>query len=99
MPLKLISAQSKAAQLGAGGQSNLLTYPYIYYILLNTIKSESAKVRRKREQMPKYMHYDFFGQEWQGICASCRKELFAPTRADFIANRLYHTRNECGGGY
>jgi len=49
--------------------------------------------------MSRYMWYDFFGREWQGICASCRKELFAPTRSEFVGNRLYHTRNECGGGY
>jgi hypothetical protein len=49
--------------------------------------------------MSKWMYYDFFAREWQGFCASCNKELFAPTKSDYITNRLYHTRNECGGGY
>lgn len=49
--------------------------------------------------MPKYMFYDFFGKEWFGSCASCGIELYAPNKSDFITNRLYHTRNQCGGGY
>ncbi len=45
------------------------------------------------------MYYDFFDRFWYGFCASCGTDLGAPTRSDFIANRLYHTRNICGGGY
>lgn len=49
--------------------------------------------------MYKIMWYDFFGREWQGVCACCKEELFAPTKSEYIANRLYHTRNICLGGY
>ena len=49
--------------------------------------------------MSKWMHYDFFAQEWNGHCACCGQELFAPTKSEFITNRLYHTRNICLGGY
>jgi hypothetical protein len=49
--------------------------------------------------MSKWMWYDFFGREWQGFCACCKEELFAPTKSEYIANRLYHTRNICLGGY
>jgi hypothetical protein len=49
--------------------------------------------------MSKWMYYDFFDRFWYGFCASCGIDLGAPTKADFIANRLYHTRNICGGGY
>jgi len=61
------------------------------------VKRKSAA--KERSILSKWMWYDFFGREWQGFCASCRKELFAPTKSEFITNRLYHTRNECGGGY
>jgi len=27
------------------------------------------------------------------------REIIATTRSEFVGNRLYHTRNECGGGY
>lgn len=50
--------------------------------------------------MNKYMRYDFFGKEWLGICGACRKELFAPTRKQYVKSRLIHTRSvECLGGY
>lgn len=42
--------------------------------------------------------YDFFAKEWLYICA-CDEELFAPTRKTMTKTRLYHTRNECNGGY
>lgn len=47
----------------------------------------------------KAMRYDFFAREWTGYCGCCNKELYAPNKKDFIKNRLYHTRNECLGGY
>ena len=42
--------------------------------------------------------YDFFAKEWLYRC-NCGKELFAPTRKTMTKTRLYHTRNECTGGY
>ena len=61
------------------------------------MKAKSAAGREKK--MSKWMWYDFFGREWNGFCASCNQELHAPTKSEYIANRLYHTRNICGGGY
>ena len=42
--------------------------------------------------------YDFFAKEWLYKC-TCSKQLFAPTRKTITKTRLYHTRNECLGGY
>lgn len=42
--------------------------------------------------------YDFFAKEWSYKC-SCGEDLFAPNRKTMTKTRLYHTRNECNGGY
>ena len=47
----------------------------------------------------KGMLYDFFAREWTGACLSCGVDLYAPSKKEFIKNRLFHTRNECLGGY
>lgn len=47
----------------------------------------------------KWMRYDFFAREWTGQCACCNLALYAPSKKEFIKNRLFHTRNECLGGY
>ncbi len=43
--------------------------------------------------------YDFFAREWSMNCGCCNEELFAKTRKMLVKIRLYHTRNECMGGY
>ena len=43
--------------------------------------------------------YDFFAREWHMKCGCCKEELFAPSRKILTKIRLYHTRNECLGGY
>ncbi len=43
--------------------------------------------------------YDFFAREWSMNCACCEEELFGKTRKMLVKIRLYHTRNECLGGY
>ena len=43
--------------------------------------------------------YDFFTGEWSFRCSCCKEDLFAPTRKIMTKIRLYHTRNECQGGY
>jgi hypothetical protein len=43
--------------------------------------------------------YDFFAKEWHMKCGCCSEDLFAPTRKILTKVRLYHTRNECCGGY
>jgi len=45
------------------------------------------------------MRYDFFGKEWHMNCSCCKEELFAPNKKTMTKIRLYHTRNECTGGY
>lgn len=47
----------------------------------------------------KGMRYDFFGKEWTGACHTCNEEMYAPNKKDYVKTRLYHTRNECLGGY
>jgi hypothetical protein len=43
--------------------------------------------------------YDFFIGEWDMECGACQEPLNAPTKKILTKIRLYHTRNECLGGY
>jgi hypothetical protein len=43
--------------------------------------------------------YDFFAKEWNMKCGCCEQNLYAPTKKILTKIRLYHTRNECLGGY
>ena len=43
--------------------------------------------------------YDFFSGEWDMECGACQEPLNAPTKKILTKIRLYHTRNECMGGY
>jgi hypothetical protein len=43
--------------------------------------------------------YDFFAKEWYLKTACCGEELYAPNKKTMIKIRLFHTRNECLGGY
>lgn len=45
------------------------------------------------------MVYDFFAKEWHLKTACCGEELYAPNKKVMTKIRLYHTRNECTGGY
>jgi len=45
------------------------------------------------------LKYDFFGKEWYLKTACCGEELYAPNKKTMTKIRLYHTRNECLGGY
>jgi|688.fasta_scaffold172797_1 hypothetical protein len=47
----------------------------------------------------KGMRYDFFAKEWYLKTACCGEELYAPNKKTMTKIRLYHTRNECLGGY
>jgi hypothetical protein len=47
----------------------------------------------------KGMTYDFFAKEWYLKAACCGEELYAPNKKVMNKIRLYHTRNECLGGY
>lgn len=47
----------------------------------------------------KGMLYDFFAREWYLKTACCGEELYAPSKKIMNKIRLYHTRNECLGGY
>jgi hypothetical protein len=42
---------------------------------------------------------DFFTGEWSYNCACCNEDLSAPSRKIMTKIRLFHTRNECLGGY
>jgi hypothetical protein len=43
--------------------------------------------------------YDFFSGEWDMDCGACGESLNAPNKKTLTKIRLYHTRNECLGGY
>ena len=43
--------------------------------------------------------YDFFTGEWSYKCLSCKEDLIGPSRKILTKIRLFHTRNECLGGY
>ena len=52
----------------------------------------------------KYQHYkgylyDFFTGEWSYTCSTCNELLDAPSKKIMTKIRLYHSRNECLGGY
>jgi hypothetical protein len=54
-------------------------------------------VAKKYANAKGYVH-DFFTGEWSFKCA-CNEMLYAPSRKIMTKIRLYHTRNECTGGY
>ena len=43
--------------------------------------------------------YDFFSGEWDYTCLACDESLSAPNKKTLTKIRLYHSRNECLGGY
>ena len=43
--------------------------------------------------------YDFFTGDWSFKCNTCDEYLDAPSKKIITKIRLYHTRNECTGGY
>jgi hypothetical protein len=47
----------------------------------------------------KGMRYDYFSGEWDMECHACNEPLNAPNKKTMTKIRLYHTRNECLGGY
>ena len=42
---------------------------------------------------------DFFTGEWSYKCLTCKECMSAPSRKIMTKIRLFHTRNECLGGY
>ena len=55
-------------------------------------------VSRKYKEY-KGMIYDFFSKEWHMKCRCCKEDLYAPNKKTMTKIRLYHTRQECLGGY
>ena len=47
----------------------------------------------------KGLRYDFFSGEWDMECGCCGEPLNAPNKKTMTKIRLFHTRNECLGGY
>jgi hypothetical protein len=52
----------------------------------------------KKNAKGKGYGYDYFTKEWSFKC-SCKEILSAPSRKIMTKIRLFHTRNECLGGY
>ena len=55
-------------------------------------------VAKKYQNYKGYL-YDFFTGEWEFNCLCCSEILNAPTKKIMTKIRLYHSRNECTGGY
>ena len=55
-------------------------------------------VAKKYANAKGYVH-DFFTGEWSYKCLSCKEDLIGPSRKILTKIRLFHTRNECLGGY
>ena len=55
--------------------------------------------RTKKYDQTVGLRYDFLSGEWDMKCRSCNEPLSAPTKKIMTKIRLYHTRNECLGGY
>jgi len=55
-------------------------------------------VAKKYASAKGYVH-EFFTGEWSYRCLTCKDNLSAPSRKIMTKIRLYHTRNECLGGY
>ena len=55
-------------------------------------------VAKKYAKAKGYVH-DFFTGEWSYKCLTCKEDLSGPSRKIMTKIRLYHTRNECTGGY
>jgi hypothetical protein len=53
----------------------------------------------KKYSSAKGLVYDFFAKEWYLKTSCCGEELYAPNKKTMNKIRLYHTRNECLGGY
>lgn len=46
------------------------------------------------------MTYDFFAQEWSGMCKACNTELYAPTKSAYVVQQSIHTHSKsCLGGW
>lgn len=46
------------------------------------------------------MKYDFFGQEWHGVCGACKEELYAPSKGAWLVQFNMHTHSSnCLGGW
>jgi hypothetical protein len=56
------------------------------------------RVNKYNQQKGGY-RYDFFSGEWDMNCGCCNELLTAPNKKTMTKIRLYHTRNECLGGY
>ncbi len=55
-------------------------------------------VAKKYSKAKGYVH-DFFTGEWSYKCLTCKECMSAPSRKIMTKIRLYHSRNECTGGY
>ena len=55
-------------------------------------------VVKKYDNAKCYVH-DFFTGEWSYKCLNCKEDMSAPSRKIMTKIRLFHTRNECMGGY
>ena len=53
----------------------------------------------KKYAKAKGYRFDFFTGEWDYKCSTCKEDLSAPSRKTMTKIRLFHTRNECLGGY
>ena len=73
---------------------------YTWYMLTDMeIPDPFTSFRMSKYAKSKGYGYDFFTSEWSYRCTTCKEDLSAPSRKIMTKIRLYHTRNECLGGY
>jgi len=57
-------------------------------------------MNKSKNPLIKYMSYDFFAEEWSGNCGACKKDLFAPTKGEYLLQYTMHTHSkDCLGGW
>ena len=53
----------------------------------------------KKYANKKGAQYNFFEGTWTFTCSTCKEVLDGPNKKTLTKIRLYHTRNECLGGW
>lgn len=84
--------------MSVGEPTILLIWTHLMITNLEIPDPFQTFVAKKYANAKGYVH-DFFTGEWSYRCLTCKDDMSAPTRKIMTKIRLFHTRNECTGGY
>jgi hypothetical protein len=84
--------------MSVGEPTILLIWKHLMITNLDIPDPFQTFVAKKYANAKGYVH-DFFTGEWSYKCSACKYDLYAPSRKIMTKIRLFHTRNECLGGY